>query len=98
MKQKAETKKLPKGVTQEFVDSIQAMKIDELKSLIVTMQMQNAENEAFKESEKYLQAKAEFDTAKERFELVAGPVKDVTVSLKNRTKLVIERLKDKGAG
>lgn len=96
MKQKAETKKLPKGVNQEFVDSIQAMKIDELKSLIVTMQLQNEENEAFKESEQFLQAKAEFDVAKARFDLVAGPVKEVTVSLKNRTKLVIERLRDKG--
>ncbi len=93
---KAQTVKLPKGVSQEFVDSIQSMLIADLKSHIVSLQVQNQENEAFKESEGYIKAQAEFDQAKEKFDLVAGPVKDVTVSLKNRTKLVIERLKEKG--
>lgn len=96
MKQKAETKKLPKHVSQEFVDSIQNTTIDELKARIVTLQLQNQENEAFKESEKYVQAKAEYDQAKDKFDLVAGPVKEVSVGIKNKTKLVIERLKEKG--
>lgn len=96
MKQKAENKKLPKGVSQEFVDGLDNTTVEELKAKVVSLQVQNQENEAFKESESYLQAKAEFDIAKERFELVAGPVKETSVSLKNRTKLVIDRLKDKG--
>jgi len=88
--------KLPAGVGQEFVDSIQSMKTEELKALIVTLQVQNQENEAFKESEGYIQADEEFKQAKERHKLVVGPVKDVTVSIRNKTKLLVERMKEKG--
>lgn len=97
MKKKPEIKKLPRGVSQEFMDSIQGMSVEDLKARIVTLQVQNEENELFKESEQFLSAKAEFDYAKETFDLVAGPIKDVTVSIKNQTKLIIERLKDKGS-
>lgn len=88
--------KLPKGVTQEFVDSLVSMSGDQLKALIVNLQLQNEENEAFKQSESFISEKEAFDYAKERFELVAGPVKDTTISIKNRTKTVIDRLKEKG--
>lgn len=94
---KADVSKLPTGVDQVFVDNIQAMTIDQLTSLIVALQIQNQENEAFKESEGYLRAVDEFSLAKERHSLVVKPVKDVTVSIKNKTKLVVERLKEKGA-
>ncbi len=97
MKQKAETKKLPKQVSQEFVDQIQSLTIDELKARIVELQIQNGENEAFKESLAYVQAKSEFDYAKETFDMVAGPVRDTTTAIKNKTKLLLERLRDKGA-
>ena len=93
---KAETKRLPKGIDQTFVDSIQALTIDQLKARIVEIQLQNEENEQFKESEAYITAKAEFDYAKERYNLVVGPVKETTVTLKNKTKLIIERLKERG--
>lgn len=93
---KDQTKKLPKYVSQEFVDSLNNMTIEELKARIVSIQLQNQENEAFKESEAYVKAKGEFDYAKERFDLVVGPVRETTSSLKNKTKLVIERLKEKG--
>lgn len=89
--------KIPKGVSQEFLDSIQSISTEELKSIIVTLQVQNDENEQFKLSPDFEYAKIEFDQAKDRFELVAGPVKDTTVSIKNRTKAVIERLKEKGS-
>lgn len=96
MKKSAETVKLPKGVNQEFIDSINSSTIDELKAKVVLLQIQNQENETFKESESFIKAKSEFDYAKEKFELVAGPIKDTSVSLKNRTKLVVDRLKEKG--
>jgi len=96
MTKKNDTVKLAKGVTTEFVDSIASLKIDELKAVIVRLQVQNQENEAFKESEGYLKAQAEYDYAKEKYNEAVAPVKEVTVSIKNRTKLVIERLKEKG--
>lgn len=88
--------KLPAGVSQQFVDNLQGMQPDELKALIVTLQVQNQENEAFKESEQFQAAQEAFDQAKAQYQLVAGPVKEVTASIKNRTKLVIERLKERG--
>ena len=96
MSKKNDAPKLAKGVTPEFVDSIASLKIDELKAVIVRLQVQNQENEAFKESESYLKAQGEYDYAKEKYNEVVGPVKEVTLSIKNRTKLVIERLKEKG--
>ncbi len=88
--------KLPKGVSQEFIDGIQSQTTDQLKATIVLLQVQNQENEAFKESEAYQLAEIEFDEAKYAHSLVAGPVKEVTVSIKNKTKLVIDRLVEKG--
>lgn len=88
--------KLPTGVSQQFVDNLQGMQTDELKALIVTLQVQNAENEAFKESEQFQAAQERYDEAKAAYQLVAGPIKETTASIKNRTKLVIERLKERG--
>ncbi len=97
MKQpKSQVPKLPKGVNQEFLDGIQSMDTATLKAVVVTLQVQNQENEEFKASDAYVQEQEVYEQARERFNLVAGPVKDTTVSLKNRTKLVIERLKEKG--
>lgn len=93
---RVQTVKLPKGVTQEFVDNIQAMTSDQLKAEVVRLQMSNQENEEFKTSLEFVQAQSEFEVAKDIFDLVVGPIRDTTVSLKNRTKLVIERLKEKG--
>lgn len=93
---KVQTKKLPKGISQEFVDSIQALTTENLKALIVGLQLSNQENEEFKASEAFEKVQAEYDTAKDRYNLVAGPIRDLTVSIKNKTKLVIERLKEKG--
>ena len=89
--------KLPKGVTQEFVDGLNTMSTEHLKAEVVRLQVSNQENEEFKESEAYVKEQERYAESKERFDLIAGPVRDITVAIKNRTKLVIERLKDKGA-
>jgi hypothetical protein len=94
---KVQTKKLPKGVPQEFVDNIQAMTSDQLKGEIVRLQVQAQENEAFKESEKYVKEKETFDAARSRFNEVAGPVRETAVSIRNKTKLLVERMREKGS-
>jgi len=94
---KADALKLPKGVDQTFVDDIQGLSIEALQERVYQLQVSNAENEAFKESREFEAAQAEYDYAKERYNLVAGPVRDVTVAIKNKTKLLIERLKERGA-
>ncbi len=97
MKQKKTPKAtLPKGVPQEFIDGLDAQTTDQLKATIVRLQVQNQENEAFKESDEFIAAQTEFDMAKDSYMLVAGPVKETTVSLRNKTKLVIERLRERG--
>ena len=83
-------KKLPKQIDEAFYNTVQSMTIDELKAKIVSLQVQNEENNAFKESEAYVQAQAEY-------QLVVGPVRDVARSIKAKTKFVLELLKDKGA-
>lgn len=93
---KEPTVKLPKGVSQEFVDNLNSMSTDDLKACIVRLQVQNQENEAFKETPEFQGAQLEYDMSKERYNLVAGPVRDTTLAVKNRTKLVVERLKDRG--
>jgi hypothetical protein len=93
---KEQKKKLAKGIDETFLDSINGLKIDELKARIVQLQVQNEENELFKESEAYTKAKAEFDYAKEQYQLVVGPVKETTTIIKNKTKEIIQRLKEKG--
>ena len=55
MKQpKSQVPKLPKGVNQEFLDGIQSMDTATLKAVVVTLQVQNQENEEFKASDAYV--------------------------------------------
>ena len=86
---KQTSKRLPAGVSEEFVDSLNNCTIDELKAKIVQLQLDNESNNQFKESQGYQDALA-------AYQLVVGPVKEVSRSLKNRTKMVIERLREKG--
>lgn len=81
--------KLLKGVDQTFVDNIESMSTDELKATVVRLQAAYQTNQEFKDGDDYQQAKAEWD-------LIAGPVRDVSVAIKNKTKLVMKLLKDKG--
>lgn len=93
---KTKKEKLPKHIDQTFVDSIQGLSIDDLKARIVQIQVQNEENEQFKESEAYLQAEAAYKLAKEAHNEVVGPIKETTAILKAKTKLIIKRLQEKG--
>lgn len=95
---KVQKAKLLKGVTQEFVDALDAQTTDQLKALVVQLQLQNLDNEEFKTSDAYVTEQEIHTQAKERFDLVAGPVRETTTSLKNRTKLAVERLIEKGGG
>jgi hypothetical protein len=88
--------KQPKGIDNEFLATIEGMTIDQLKASVVTLSVQAQENEAFKESPEFVAAQEEFDYAKDRYQMVAGPIKETATVLKNRTKAVIERLKEKG--
>jgi hypothetical protein len=89
-------KKEPIGLTPEFQAEIASLTTDELKAKVVLLQVQYQENEAFKETPKFQSAQEEFDYAKERYNQVAGPIKETAQVLKNRTKAVIETLKEKG--
>lgn len=93
---KVQENKLPKHVSQEFVDGIQSMSTDQLKAQIVLLQVQNQENEGFMEEPKFQEEEQLFDIAKERHNQIVGPVKETRISIKNKTKLVVERLKEKG--
>jgi hypothetical protein len=83
-------KKLPAGVDQTFVDEIERLDTDSLKGRIVQLQVAKETNDEFKKSQGYLDAKSEYD-------LVAGPVRDLDKAIKNKTKLIIDQLKQKGA-
>lgn len=96
MRKKPETVKLPKGITQEFMDSLQAMSTDQLKAQIVSLQVQNQENEEFRNTPKFIAEEEALKVAKDRWELTNGPLKDDAVRIKNATKAVVERLKEKG--
>lgn len=88
--------KVPKNVEQSFVDGIESATIDRLKAVIVELQVSQAENDAFKESEEYQQEVERYKLARERFNETAGPVKELSKALKAKTNLVVERLKEKG--
>ena len=88
--------KLPFGVEQDFLNSLQSMPREELTALVVRLQMHAQENDAFKESPEFIAAQEEFDYAKERYNLLAVPIRDTAKALKNKTRAVIEVLKSKG--
>lgn len=82
--------KLPAGVDETFVSEIDSMDTDSLKSKIVSLQAGLEENNEFKLSEGYRDAK-------DSWEMVSGPVRDTAKAIRNKTKLVIEKLKERGA-
>ena len=90
------SKKSELGLTPEFTSEIQSLTVDQLKARVVALQVQFQENEAFKETPEFQAAQEEFDYAKERYNQVAGPVKETAAVLKNRTKAVITALREKG--
>jgi hypothetical protein len=65
------------------------MDSEALKSLVVQLEEQKEEAELIKETPGYIEAK-------DAYMLVRGPYVDTKKALKNKTKLVIQRLKEKG--
>jgi len=84
-------KKLPFGVTEEFVSEVDSASPEDLKSRLVQIQSQIDDSQVFlKTDERVLDLKQEYD-------MVAGPVRDAIKSLRNRNKLVLEALKKSGS-
>jgi hypothetical protein len=86
---KEKTPPLPFGIDETFVDALNSSSTDEIKALIVRLEGQKEEAEAMKESDAYREAKEDFD-------LIKGPYQDTKKTLKNKTKLAVARLKEKG--
>jgi hypothetical protein len=88
--------KLPFGIDQADLDEINSLSVEELESRVLSIQFSLKEAEDFKESPEFIAAQEEFDYAKERYNLVAGPVKDTIKACRNKTKAVLARLEEKG--
>lgn len=84
-------KKLPMGVTDEFVAEMNSMDIPDIKSHIVTMQ------HGLDEARSFLKENEEICDLKDQLKLSGGPTRDTIKVLKNRTKYALERLKERGA-
>lgn len=82
--------RLPKGVDETFVEEIQRLDVAALKERVVQLQAaKETEVEDFKKSTGYLEAKS-------AWEMVNGPVKDTATAIKNKTKMILDALKEKG--
>lgn len=87
---KEKKKKLPLGITDEFVAECNSSDSSTLKALIVNIQSQAEEARTFlKEDEKILELKSQYDEA-------AAPTRETIRVLKNRTKFLIDALKEQG--
>lgn len=87
---KTEKKKLPFGVSDEFVGELESSSIEQIKAMIVRFQEGIDEAQTFlKTDEKVLELKSAYDEAK-------GPSVDTVKALRNRTKLAIDALKKSG--
>jgi len=84
-------KKLPMGVTDEFVDDLNSLDVLGIKSKIVTMQQGLAEAQTF------LKENEEIVDLKDQLKMIEGPTRDTIKVLKNRTKYTLERLEERGA-
>jgi len=88
MKEKA--KKLPFGVSEEFVSELDAASIDQIKAMIVRFQEGIDEAQTFlKTDERVLEMKAAYDEVK-------APSAEAVKALRNRTKVALDALKKSG--
>lgn len=88
---KQQKRKLPAGVDETFVEEIQRLSVEQLKERIVQLQAAKEQDvDGFKKSQGYLDAKASWDA-------VNGPVRDTATAIKNKTKMILEKLKEQGA-
>jgi hypothetical protein len=80
--------KLKSGVTQEFVDRIEALATVDKRDLIVEIQKQ------IDDANTFLKTKQEILDLQAQLDLIKGPTQDTLRDLKNRTKFLIDRLKE----
>jgi len=84
-------KKLPKGVTEEFVDKVMSLDNEGKKALIVELQKHISEAKTFlKTNEKIVQMREELKE-------LEGPARETISHMNNRTKYLIDELKKSGA-
>lgn len=87
---KNKKKKLPPGITEEFIDSVNGLDSQGRKTLIFELQKGIEEARAYLDTnEGVLEAKAQLD-------MVAGPARDTIKSLKNRNKFILDQMKLNG--
>jgi len=84
-------KKLPFGISEEFITQLNSQPPTEIKELIVNMQ------ERIRESQDFLKTNEGVQELKDKLDQVAGPTRDAVKLLKNRTKYALDRLRDVGA-
>lgn len=88
---KEKKKKMPLGITEEFVSECDSASSDNLKAMVVQIQGQADEARTFlKEDERLQELKAAYDEA-------AAPTRETLKVLKNRTKFIVDALKQQGA-
>lgn len=87
---KGRKKKEPAGITPEFKDDVAKMGPDQKKAIVFNLQA-----ETIKVRE-YLKEDQSVVAAKEAYDLIAGPAKSTLLMLKNRTKYIIDGMKDSG--
>ncbi len=87
---KPQKKRLPLGISEEFIAEVEAASPDQLKSMIVRFQEGIAEARAFqKEDPKVRDLKETYDQA-------VGPARETIRVLSNRTKMVLDTLRKLG--
>jgi hypothetical protein len=80
--------KLKPGVTAEFVEAIERTSTQDKRDLIVELQKQ------INDARVFLATKEEILTLKGQLELLQGPSQQTIRFLNNRTKFLIDRLKE----
>lgn len=95
--------KLPAGITEEFVENVDRSSPDQLKAMVVTMQGQIGEVQAFLTNDEpnlpqeQLLGAQRLAEMKAAFDEAVAPSKETMRNLRARTKWVVEALKKAGA-
>lgn len=83
-------KKEPLGITPEFKDEVARMSSDQKKAIVFNLQAESVKVTGFLKEDRAV------TSAKEAYEMIAGPARDTLKALKNRTKYIINDMKDSG--
>lgn len=84
---KSEKKKLPAGVTEEFIDEVGAASENDLRAMIVRFQA------GIDEAQTFLKTNEGVLELKEAYQEAAAPSRETIRALRNRTKVVLDALK-----